>query len=114
MTQLIITLIAGLILVLFYAYLIFTLLGFVSLILNVIIITALYFLIRRDLKDSDNHKYYIFSLIPTALFFISIKVDSKTDTDGWLKISPYNTKIVFVSQLKTNLFSSKPIRGNSH
>ena len=24
----------------------------------------------RNLKDDDNHKYYIFSLIPTALFFI--------------------------------------------
>ena len=38
--------------------------------LNFILITALYFLIRRNLKDKDNHNYYIASLFLTALFFI--------------------------------------------
>lgn len=59
-----------LIMVLFYIYLIFNFLGYVSLILNIIIITALYFLITKDLKDEDNHKYYLASLFLTALFFI--------------------------------------------
>jgi len=70
MAQLIITVFAGLIVIIFYVYLVLTFLSFASLILNLIIITALYFLIRKDLKDNNNHKYYIFSLIPTALFFI--------------------------------------------
>ena len=58
-------------LVLFYAYLAYTFTSTTSLILNILIVTALYFLIKRDLKDEDNHKYYISSLLITALFFIS-------------------------------------------
>ena len=55
---------------LLYIYLFFKFTSSTSLILNIIIITALYFLITKDLKDSDNHKYYIWSLFLTALFFI--------------------------------------------
>ena len=62
--------VVGLILVLFYVYLGYTFTSVISLILNVIIVTAFYFLIKRDLKDEDNHKYYIASLLLTASFFI--------------------------------------------
>tara|TARA_Y100000310_G_scaffold322476_1_gene381561 strand:- start:169 stop:525 length:357 start_codon:yes stop_codon:yes gene_type:complete len=56
--------------VLFYIYLIFTFTNSISLILNIIIIAALYFLITKDIKDEDHHKYYLTSLFLTALFFI--------------------------------------------
>ena len=56
--------------ILFYVYLIYTFTSAASLILNIVIITALYFLITKDLKDQDNHKYYIASLLLTAFFFI--------------------------------------------
>jgi len=62
--------ISGIVLALFYAYVILTFTSAVSLILNIFIITTLYFLITRDVKDPDNHKYYIISLFLTALFFI--------------------------------------------
>ena len=65
-----IEIIVAIITVLFYIYLVFTFLSYTSLLLNIIIITALYFLVARDLKDEDNHKYYIYSLFFTALFFI--------------------------------------------
>jgi len=58
------------ILLLFYAYLGLTFFSFTSLLLNIVILTALYFLITKDLKDSDNHKYYIFSLLLTAFVLI--------------------------------------------
>ena len=65
-----IEIIVGIIAVLFYIYLAFTFFSYTSLLLNIIIIAALYFLVTRDLKDEDNHKYYIYSLFLTALFFI--------------------------------------------
>ncbi|MBI2208047.1 hypothetical protein HYU50_00975 [Candidatus Woesearchaeota archaeon] len=65
-----IEIIVGIITILFYIYLVFDFFSYTSLFLNIIIITALYFLVTRDLKDTDNHKYYIASLFLTALFFI--------------------------------------------
>ena len=65
-----IEIIIGIIVILFYFYLIMTFFSLTSLFLNFILITALYFLIRKNLKDKDNHKYYIVSLFLTALFFI--------------------------------------------
>ena len=65
-----IEIIVGIIAILFYIYLAFTFLSYTSLLLNIAIITALYFLVARNLKDTDNHKYYIISLFLTALFFI--------------------------------------------
>ena len=58
------------ILILFAVYLLFTFLSYTSLIINLIILIALYFLIIRDLKDKDNHKYYLVALFLTELFFI--------------------------------------------
>lgn len=57
-------------LILFAVYLIFTLFGQISLFLNLIILIALFFLVRKDLKDQDSHKYYIISLFLTAMLFI--------------------------------------------
>ena len=59
------------ILVLSAVLLIFTFFSYTSLFLNLVIILALYFLITKDLKDRDNHKYYLVSLFLTAIFFIS-------------------------------------------
>ena len=58
------------VLILFVVFLAITFLSYTSLFLNLIIIIILYFLIRKDLKDRTNHKYYIFSLLLTAIFFI--------------------------------------------
>jgi len=58
------------IVILFAVLILFTFFSYTSLILNLIILIALYFLIRKDLKDKDNHKYYLFSLLLTAIFFI--------------------------------------------
>lgn len=41
-----------------------------SLFLNLIILIALFFLIRKGLKDKNNHKYYLASLLLTAIVFI--------------------------------------------
>ena len=57
-------------LILFVAFVIFTFISYTSLILNLILLIAFFFLIRRDLKQKDNHKYYLASLFLTALFFI--------------------------------------------
>ena len=65
-----IEIIVTIVVVLFYIYLAFTFFSYTSLLLNVVLITALYFLVKKDLKDEDNHKYYIASLLLTALFFI--------------------------------------------
>jgi len=51
-------------------FFLFTFLSYTSLFLNLIILIALYFLIRKDLKDKDHNKYYIASLLLTAIFFI--------------------------------------------
>ena len=58
------------ILILFAVFVIFTFISYTSLILNLIILIALYFLISRDLKDKDNHKYYLVSLFLTAIVLI--------------------------------------------
>ena len=65
-----IDLIVLLILIVFVAVLIFTFFSYTSLLLSLVVLIALYFLIRKDLKDKDNHKYYLFSLLLTAIFFI--------------------------------------------
>ena len=65
-----IDLIVLLILIVFVVVLIFTFFSFISLLLNLAVLIALYFLIRKDLKSKDNHKYYLFSLLLTAIFFI--------------------------------------------
>jgi formate hydrogenlyase subunit 3/multisubunit Na+/H+ antiporter MnhD subunit len=62
--------IVGIILILFAIYLILTFLSYTSLFLNLIILIALFFLISKDLKDKDNHKYYLASLLLTAILFI--------------------------------------------
>ncbi|MBU90290.1 hypothetical protein CMO94_02010 [Candidatus Woesearchaeota archaeon] len=56
--------------ILFAIFLIFTLFAKISLLINLVILIALYFLIKKDLKDKDNHKYYLISLFLTAIFFI--------------------------------------------
>ena len=58
------------VLILFVIFLAITFLSYASLFLNLIILTILYFLISKDLKDRTNHKYYLFSLLLTAIFFI--------------------------------------------
>ncbi len=57
-------------LILFVIYLAITFFSYVSFFLNLIILIALYFLISKDLKDKHNHKYYLISLLLTAIFFI--------------------------------------------
>ena len=58
------------VLISFGVYLILTFLSYTSLLLNLIILIALYFLISKDLKGRDNYKYYLASLLLTAIFFI--------------------------------------------
>jgi len=65
-----ITIFVFIILIVFAAFLIFTFISYTSLILNLIILIALYFLISKNLKDKENHKYYLVSLFLTAIFFI--------------------------------------------
>jgi len=60
--------IVGLIIVLFVIFLILTFFG--SLFINLVLLIIFYFLITRDLKDKDNHKYYIASIFLTAIVFI--------------------------------------------
>ena len=65
-----ISIIIKIILVLFAIFSLFTFFDYTSLFLNLAALIALFFLIRKDLRDRDNHKYYIASLFLTALFFI--------------------------------------------
>ena len=62
--------IALIVLILFAVFLIVTFTSYASFILNLIILIAFYFLIRRDLRNRDNHKFYLISLFLTAVFFI--------------------------------------------
>jgi hypothetical protein len=62
--------VALIVLILFAVYLMLTFLSYTSLFINLILIMALYFLITKDIKDRDNHKYYLVSLLLTAIFFI--------------------------------------------
>ena len=63
-------LIVGLALVLFAAFLIFEFFSPASLVLNLIILAALSWRIAKNLSDKNNHKHYLVSLLPAALFFI--------------------------------------------
>ena len=56
--------------ILFAVILIFAFLGYVPLLLNLAILVAMFFVIKKDLRDTSNHKYYLFSLLLTAIFFI--------------------------------------------
>ena len=58
-------------LALFASFLIFAFLSGVALLPNLIILIGLYFLIKRDLRDHHSSRYYIASLLLTALLFIS-------------------------------------------
>ena len=62
--------IALVVLILFVIFLVITFLSYTSLALNLIILIAFYFLIRKDIRDSNNHKYYLISLLLTAIFFV--------------------------------------------
>ena len=84
-----IEIIVAIITVLFYIYLAFTFFSYTSLLLNIIIIAALYFLVMKDLKDKDNHKYYIASLFLTALFFIFSTTGFTTAIVKW-----FNTLLI--------------------
>lgn len=63
-------LIVGIVLILFAAFLAFAFFSSASLILNLIILIALFWRIRTNLSDKDNHKYYLVAILLTALFFI--------------------------------------------
>ncbi|MAH32945.1 hypothetical protein CL615_00990 [archaeon] len=54
----------------FSAYVILTFAGYVSLFMSLVALVFSYFLITHDLKDKDNHKFYLVSLLLTALFLI--------------------------------------------
>ena len=56
--------------ILFLAYLSSVFFSSVSFILNLIILIALFWRIRRNLSDKENHKYYLLALLLTALFFV--------------------------------------------
>ena len=63
-------LIVGIVLILFAAFFVFTFFSSASLIINLIILIALFWRIRTNLSDKDNHKYYLVAILLTALFFI--------------------------------------------
>ncbi|MBI2523229.1 hypothetical protein HYW19_02475 [Candidatus Woesearchaeota archaeon] len=63
-------LIVGTVLILFAAFFVFTFFSSASFILNLIIIIALFWRIRTNLSDKDNHKHYLAAILLTALFFI--------------------------------------------
>ncbi len=54
----------------FSAYVILTFTGYISLFMSLAVLILSYFLIIHDLKDKDNHKFYLVSLLLTALFLI--------------------------------------------
>jgi len=62
--------VVGLIIIIFAIIIFINFFSYTSTFLNIIILITLYFLISKDLKDKDNHKYYLFSLLLTAIFFI--------------------------------------------
>ena len=63
-------LIVGIVLILFAAFLVFTFFSSASFILNLIILIALFWRIRANLSEKDNHKHYLTAILLTALFFI--------------------------------------------
>ena len=63
-------LIVGIVLILFAAFLVFAFFSSASFILNLIIIVFLFWRIRANLSDKDNHKHYLVAILLTALFFI--------------------------------------------
>ena len=62
--------IVPIIIIIFVVFLIFTFISYTSLLLNLIILIAMSFMIWRDLKDKDTHRYYLAALLLTAIFFI--------------------------------------------
>ncbi len=60
----------GIVLILFAAFLIFSFFSSASFVLNLIILIALFWRIKTNLSDKDNHKHYLAALLLTALFFI--------------------------------------------
>ena len=63
--------IALIVLLIFAAFLLFALFSYTSFFINAIALVTLYFLIKRDLRDHHSSRYYIASLLLTALLFIS-------------------------------------------
>ena len=63
-------LIVGIVLILFAAFLVFTFFSSASFILNLIILIALFWRIKSNLLDKDDHKHYLVAILLTALFFI--------------------------------------------
>lgn len=62
--------IVGIAILFFLVFLLFSFFSYYAIFTNILLLAILFFLIRRDLKDSDSSKYYIASLGLTALFFI--------------------------------------------
>ena len=61
----VIAIIALFLLVSLYAYI-----GSVPIFVNLVILVAMCFIIAKELKQRDYHKYFLFSLLLTAIFFI--------------------------------------------
>jgi hypothetical protein len=58
------------ILILFIVYAVFTLATYVALGINLVLLIALALLVNRDLKRKEMHRYYMISLLLTAVVFI--------------------------------------------
>ncbi len=62
---------ALIVLLILIAFLLFAFFSYTSFFLNIVVLIAIYFLIKRDLRLHHYDKYYIASLLLAALFFIS-------------------------------------------
>ena len=58
------------ILIIFVAYLLFTFTTYVSFFINIALLVALVILINKDVKKKEMHRYYLISLVLTAIVFI--------------------------------------------
>lgn len=65
-----IVLLSRLFLIGFYMYFMIAFFSYALMILNIILITLFWILIGRNLKDKDNHKYYLVSILLTAILFM--------------------------------------------
>ena len=63
-------LIVGIVLILFAAFFIFSFFSSASFVLNLVILIALFWRIKKNLSEKDNHKHYLTAILLTALFFI--------------------------------------------
>ena len=63
-------LIVGIVLILFAAFFIFSFFSSASFVLNLVILIALFWRIKKNLSEKDNHKHYLAAILLTALFFI--------------------------------------------